>query len=152
VIWLLRGQICSAPLYLEKANKWFEEAQEAHPQTLDLDQVGGDQAAGLLFLLALARTKLALYATAKQDELRTLRDSFEAEAQRTLSSVSKYRELVFIEAYLGDENKEFRDRLGKKIDDESAVIAAGLKERDQARIRTLLHMKSCNTQISFDAF
>jgi hypothetical protein len=141
VIFLLRGQSCSAPFYLEKANRWFEEAQ---PHLETLDEVGGDQAAGLLFLLALAQAKLALYATAKQDDLRALRDSFEAEAQRTLSAVSQYRGLVFIGAYLGDEYKEFRERLGKKIDDESAIIAAGLKERDQSRIRTLLHMKTCS--------
>jgi hypothetical protein len=139
-VMLLRGEACGESFWISKAQEWFEQAQ---PDAEPLDTVNGARSVGLLHRLALALTKLALYATAAERDANQLREAFEAEAQRARSDVMQYRGLLFSGEFVGDEFKQVREKITKRIDDELTVIETALKQKDQVRARQLLSIGSC---------
>jgi hypothetical protein len=137
---LLHGEACSSEFYLGLAREAFNYGQPKATAALDVDY--GNRLTPALSLLASARTKLALYAVT-QENAKELRADFEKEAQQTLDSISMHRHLILSSVDYGTDNSDILKEADKKIDGEISLIQQGLKENDQARLRRLLKMSSC---------
>jgi hypothetical protein len=140
-IHLLRGEACSSDFELESARQAFDYARPKLTDTLDSN--GNNKLHLALFLLASARTKLGLYALTTQQNANDLRADFEREAREALESISKHRQFLSEGAYYGKDNNQMIQEAEKKIDGEMSLIQTGLSEKDQARLRSLLGMRSC---------
>jgi hypothetical protein len=137
---LLHGQACTDEYYLTSAREAFDYGRASAIKALDNE--GGNRLIPALSLLASARTKLALYAVT-QENAKELRADFEKEAQQSLDSISTHRHLILSSINYGEDNSDILKEADKKIDGEISVIQQGLKENDQARLRHLLKMSSC---------
>ena len=102
-----------------------------------------DRVEDSLLLLESSETKLALYATSDRENMSALRTSFEKNAADVLAQVKRDRPYLFDSEFLGSKDQSIREKLGKRVDEKVALLSMALNEKDQLRLRTLMHMGSC---------